>query len=138
LTTYARIRKYASVCVLCATFLICGPVSAQRLSQSQQNKHYVTLHPLLVDTLVYTKLEGVMTGDIANAFNQKLNLQGPVYFKSELTKRLADKDCGHIKVVFTKRGVVTPKGVTDANLRTEMDYCKDGSPPSVKPHTTAG
>jgi hypothetical protein len=117
--------------VLLTVLLASQSVLAQKTAP-RSDKLYTTLHPLLVDTLNQSKVEGVMTGDIANAFNKKLGLQGPVYVKSELVERLPQADCGRIKVVFTKRGVSTPIGVTDANLRTEMKYCKDGSPPSAK------
>jgi hypothetical protein len=117
--------------VLLLVLLVPHGVPAQP-SVAGSGKLYTALHPLLVDTLKQSKVEGVMTGDIANAFNNKLGLQGPVYVKSELVERLAQTDCGRIKVVFTKRGVSTPIGVTDANLRTEMKYCKDGSPPGAK------
>lgn len=115
----------ACACILSTTGMVTQ-------AQSMTTKLYTTLHPLLVDTLTHAKVEGVMTGDIANAFNAKLGMQGPVYVKSELVERLPQSDCGRIKVVFTKRGVATPIGVTDANLRTEMKYCKDGSPPGTK------
>jgi hypothetical protein len=117
--------------VVIVVLLACTTSLGQPTAPSP-GKLYTTLHPLLVDTLNQSNVEGVMTGDIANAFNKKLGLQGPVYVKSELVERLPQTDCGRIKVVFTKRGVSTPIGVTDANLRTEMKYCKDGSPPSAK------
>jgi hypothetical protein len=119
--------KILLLCLLIALSVgTASPLRAQRTG-----KVYTELHPLLIDTLKFSRVEGVMTGDIANAFNSKLNLQGAVYVKSELIKKLPQPDCGQISVVFTKRGVTTPKGVTDANLRTQMNYCKDGSPPST-------
>lgn len=118
--------------LIVAGALIASAIASAQPTIASSRNLYTTLHPLLVDTLNQSKVEGVMTGDIANAFNKKLGLQGPVYVKSELVERLPQADCGRIKVVFTKRGVNTPIGVTDANLRTEMKYCKGGSPPSAK------
>jgi hypothetical protein len=95
--------------------------------------YFGTLHELLVKTIESDRaIDAVMTGDIAKSMNKQFKTTGGVNVRSEIIKRYRNPDCARLRVVFTKRGVLTPKGITDANLRTEMNYCVDGSPPGGK------
>jgi hypothetical protein len=114
-----------AVCA-CVYVLLCS-----HSGDAQATRFYDTLHNVLLDTFAKTKVEGFMNNEISEKFNKQFKMTGPVIVRSELVRFLANPDCAHFKVVFTKKGVMTPKGKTDANLRTEMDYCKDGSPPST-------
>jgi hypothetical protein len=94
--------------------------------------YFGTLHELLATTIKSeTAIDAVMTGEIAQAMNQQFRMTGGVNVRSEVVKRYRNKNCARLRVVITKRGVITPKGFTDANLRTEMNYCIDGSPPGA-------
>jgi hypothetical protein len=125
-------KSLVTLLMMCAT-----PMAWAQSQLSNHPKLYTTLHPLLVDTITHGQVDGVMSGDIANSFNNQLTkttnklVQGTLNVKSVVVERLPQKDCAWISVVFTKPGVSTPIGVTDANLRTKMKYCKDGSPPGV-------
>jgi hypothetical protein len=119
-----RTKKCAVACVLLLT----------QIAVSQPAPLYFgTLHELLVKTIQSDlPVDAVMTGEIAQSMNKQFKMTGAVNVRSEIVKRHRNPDCAKLRVVFTKRGVLTPKGVTDANLRTEMNYCLDGSPPGDK------
>jgi hypothetical protein len=72
---------------------------------------------------------GILTGQVDEHFTRQFRSTGPLIVKARVIGELERKDCKRLEIVYTKKGVETPKGLTDAVLTTQMSYCLDGGPP---------
>ena len=90
---------------------------------------YTRPHDLLVKAIKTGAADGVLTGEVDAHFTRQFHSTGPLLVKAKVIEHLKQSDCKRLEVVYTKKNVDTPKGRTDAILRTQMNYCLDGGPP---------
>ena len=88
-----------------------------------------TPHDWFVATLEQGDTSGELRGAVAEHFTRELKSQGTLRVKAKTIASLARPGCQRIQAAFTKEGVETPQGVTEAILTTEINYCLDGKPP---------
>lgn len=86
-------------------------------------------HDVLASAIRNGSANGVMVGEVAEHFTRQFRSTGPLLVTAKVIKSFGRDDCKRIEVVFTKKAVDTPKGRTDAILKTQLNYCLDGSPP---------
>ena len=72
---------------------------------------------------------GVMEGEVAEHFTRQFRSTGPLLVTASVIQSFGRSDCKRLEMVFTKQEVETPRGRTDAILKTRLNYCLDGSPP---------
>ena len=72
---------------------------------------------------------GVMEGEVAEHFTRQFRSTGPLLVTAKVIKSFSRADCKRLEMVFTKKDVDTPQGRTDAILKTQLNYCLDGTPP---------
>ena len=92
---------------------------------------YASSHDMLVKTIQNGHIEGVMIGDMAEHLTREFRSTGPLLVQAKIVKSLPQEGCKRIEVIYTKKGVTTPKGLTDAILKMKLNYCLDGSPPDA-------
>ena len=88
---------------------------------------YTTQHDLMAKAIRVGQARGVMQGDLANLFRQQFQSSGALLAPARVIPR---KDCKRLEVVYTQQAVQTPKGLTDAVFRMQLNYCLDGLPHS--------
>ena len=88
-----------------------------------------TPHDWFVATLEQGETSGELRGMVAEHFTRELKSQGILRVNAKTIASLDRPGCQRIQAVFTKEGVETPQGVTEAILTTEINYCLDGKPP---------
>ncbi len=90
---------------------------------------YTRQHDVLVDAIRNGSTRGVMEGDVAEHFTRQFRSTGALLVTAKVIKSFSRTDCKRLEMVFTKKDVDTPKGRTDAILKTQINYCLDGTPP---------
>lgn len=86
-------------------------------------------HAVLAQAIRTGSASGVMTGSVAEHFTRQFRSIGQLLVNAKVIQNLANPDCKRLEMVFTKQDVETPKGRTEAILKTQLDYCLDGGPP---------
>ncbi|MFA6595962.1 MAG: hypothetical protein WCT00_06575 [Bacilli bacterium] len=90
---------------------------------------YTRQHDVLADAIRNGSASGVMQGAVDEHFTRQFRSTGPLLVTATVIKSFKREDCKRVRMVFTKKDVDTPKGRTDAILKTELNYCLDGRPP---------
>lgn len=103
--------------------LICSNSSAQTVFSSQ--------HELFVQAIKNGEAWGVMQGEIAEHFSREFRSTGVLLVQAKSIRDFKQADCKRVETTFTKKDVSTPNGLTDAILKTQMNYCLDGSAPET-------
>ena len=92
---------------------------------------YTRQHDVLVDAIKMGSASGVMQGPVAERFTLQFKSEGVLQVFAKTIQAFKRPDCKRVEMVFTKKDVDTPKGRTDAILKTQVNYCLDGSPPNL-------
>lgn len=111
--------------ILLCLLLACPMFARESLGQTV----YRQQHDLLAEAIKNGSASGVMEGPVAEHFTRQFRSTGALRVNARVIKSFARVECKRIETVFTKKDVETPKGRTDAILRTQINYCLDGSPP---------
>ncbi len=90
---------------------------------------YLKPHEVFAEAIKHGKAQGELQGEVAEHFTRELHSTGPLFVSTKIIKRYKQEGCAQLETVFTKKEVDTPKGKTDAVLKTRLNYCKDGTPP---------
>lgn len=90
---------------------------------------YSKPHDLLVEAIQEGRASGVLEGKVAEHFTRQFHSTGPLLVTAKVIQSFPRGDCKRLEMVFTKKDVQTPKGLTDAILKTQLNYCLDGRPP---------
>ena len=90
---------------------------------------YTRQHDVLAAAIRNGNSSGVMEGEVAEHFTRQFRSTGPLLVTASVIQSFGRSDCKRLEMVFTKQEVETPRGRTDAILRTRLNYCLDGSPP---------
>lgn len=109
-----------------STFLL---VSLAITSSSAWAAAYTSPHQLMSDAIKNGQANGTLTGEVNDKFTKQFNSRGPLLVNATRLSTLPRAGCARLEVVFTKKQVQTPKGLTDAILKTQINYCLDGAPP---------
>lgn len=97
-----------------------------------QDAVFTDVHSLLVQTIRAGHASAILTGPIDEHFTRQFKSTGTLRVRSRVIKLLVRPACKRVEVVYTKDDVDTPKGRTQAILRTELDYCMEGGPPTAQ------
>lgn len=97
--------------------------------ESHAQTVYQTPHDLFVDALNHGQAEGELRGEVAVQFTRQFHSMGPLLVRATVIKRYPQAGCARLDTVLTQKDVDTPQGKTDAVLKTQLNYCKDGTPP---------
>lgn len=89
---------------------------------------YDNPHDFLVEAIRTGHASGIVIGKLADLFTQQFKSTSTLLVDVERLNLLTP-ECARLRVKFTKKDVVTPKGSTDANLRIDLNYCTNGKPP---------
>lgn len=103
-------------------------VAAASMAVAAHATEYRKPHDLMVDAIQNGTAEGVMLGDVADTFSETFHSNGALLVSARTVRQLGP-NCRRLEVTFRKQGVATPKGLTDAILKSELNYCLDGSAP---------
>jgi hypothetical protein len=106
--------------------LSCSTFAHESLAQTEV---YTRQHDVLVAAIRHGSSSGVMEGEVAEHFTRQFRSTGPLLVRASVIESLSRSDCKRLEMVFTKQEVETPRGRTDAILKTRLNYCLDGSPP---------
>lgn len=106
--------------------LCCSTVTREGLAQSTV---YTRQHDLLAAAIRHGSTSGVMVGEVAEHFTRQFRSTGPLLVSASVIQSFGRSDCKRLEMVFTKQEVETPRGRTDAVLKSRLNYCLDGSPP---------
>jgi hypothetical protein len=90
---------------------------------------YTSPHQLMSDAIRNGQATGTLTGEVNDKFTKQFNSRGPLLVNATRLSTLPREGCARLEVIFTKKQVQTPKGLTDAILKTQINYCLDGAPP---------
>lgn len=90
---------------------------------------YTRQHDVLVAAIRNGSTSGLMQGEVAEHFTRQFRSTGPLLVTAKVIQSFARAECKRVEMVFTKKNVETPKGLTDAILKTQVNYCLDGTPP---------
>ena len=119
------VRKTAALVCALSAILVAPNTWAQQVVFSDANS-------FLVQAIRTGQVSGLLTGPIDEHFSRQFHSSGALRVKARVVRDLVRSDCKHLEVVYTKEGVLTPKGMTQAILSTELDYCLNGEPPMVQ------
>ncbi|HHV7523715.1 TPA: hypothetical protein ACUNF5_005240 [Burkholderia orbicola] len=97
--------------------------------ESAAQEVYTRQGDLLVAAIKAGSASGEMRGPVAELFTRQFRSQGPLLVSAKVIRALRRDGCKRLEMTFTKKDVETPKGVSDAVLKTELNYCADGAPP---------
>lgn len=106
--------------------LCCSTCARDCLAQTTV---YTRQHDVLAAAIRQGSTSGVMEGEVAEHFTRQFRTTGPLLVTASVIQSFRRSDCKRLEMVFTKQEVETPRGRTDAILRTRLNYCLDGSPP---------
>ena len=106
--------------------LCCSTVACEGLAQTTV---YTRQHDLLAAAIRHGSTSGVMEGEVAEHFTRQFRSTGPLLVSASVIQSFGRSDCKRLEMVFTKQEVETPRGRTDAVLKSRLNYCLDGSPP---------
>jgi hypothetical protein len=88
-------------------------------------------HELFAQVIKKGEAQGTMNGEIAEHFSREFRSTGALLVQAKIIRDLKRADCKRIETTFTKQDVATPDGLTEAILKTQMNYCLDGSAPET-------
>ncbi|MFN7570491.1 MAG: hypothetical protein ACK5TK_03385 [Betaproteobacteria bacterium] len=92
---------------------------------------YANPHDLLAEAIKTGRAGGVMTGAVAELFSNQFGRAGALLATAEVVADLPQQDCKRLQVTFTKRDAAGPRGRGDVTMKTAINYCLDGGPPST-------
>jgi hypothetical protein len=121
-------------CVLLFAMLAIPVFANETLKESSMT--FTRQHDLLVTAIRNGSTSGEMQGEMGEHFTRELHSTGKLLVVARVIQPLSRDDCKRLEVIYTKKDVDTPEGRTDAILKTELNYCLDGSPPylyGIKP-----
>jgi hypothetical protein len=90
---------------------------------------YANPHDLMVEAIRNGRASGVMGGDIAAKFKAQFKSRAPLLVEVWTLKTYRQPGCARLEVDYEKRDVPTPKGDTSVFLKTQINYCLDGTAP---------
>ena len=90
---------------------------------------YANPHDLMVEAIRNGRASGVMGGDIAAKFKTQFKSRAPLLVEVWTLKKYQQPGCARLEVDYEKRDVPTPKGDTSVFLKTQINYCLDGTAP---------
>ena len=90
---------------------------------------YANPHDLMVEAIRNGRASGVMGGDIAAKFKAQFKSRAPLLVEVWTLKKYRQPGCARLEVDYEKRDVPTPKGDTSVFLKTQINYCLDGTAP---------
>lgn len=114
-------KKYFFLTLLFTTVVYAQESPAQQI--------YSSPHEVLITTIKKGSTSGIMVGKMAEHLTRTFRSQGTLFFKSTVVKSFQQEGCKRIEIIYTKKEVKTPKGLTDAILKMQINYCLDGSAP---------
>jgi hypothetical protein len=106
--------------------LCCSTFARESLAQSTV---FTRQHDVLTAAIRHGSTSGVMEGEVAEHFTRQFRSTGLLLVRASVIQSLSRSDCKRLEMVFTKQEVETPRGRTDAILKTRLNYCLDGAPP---------
>lgn len=115
--------KHSLITFVVLAFFICSHSLAQTVFSNQ--------HELFVQAIKNEEAHGVMLGEIAEHFSREFRSTGILLVQAKVIRDFKQADCKRVETTFTKKDVATPDGLTDAILKTQMNYCLDGSAPET-------
>lgn len=86
-------------------------------------------HDVLVAAIRSGRAEGTLVGPAADLFSAQFKSQGTLLVTAAVLHPLKSPDCKRIRMVYTKKDVVGPRGPQDLVLTSDLNYCLDGRPP---------
>jgi hypothetical protein len=89
---------------------------------------YETPHALMVDAIRNGQAEGEVGGQLAQKFTQTFKSVGKLTATATVLQRF-EEGCARLQIIYRKHDVPTAKGLTEAILKTRINYCVDGKPP---------
>jgi hypothetical protein len=113
------------IAALTPALLLCATVAHANSAETV----YTNQHDVLVAAIKNGSAQGVMGGQVAEKFTRQFSSTSPLLVNAKVISALAQADCKRLEIIFTKKDIDTPKGKTDAILKTQVNYCIDGSPP---------
>jgi len=116
-------KNFFTVLVMLGLFGVCSNSQAQTVFSNQ--------HELFVQVIKNGEAQGAMSGEIAEHFSREFRSTGNLLVQAKVIQDFKQADCKRIETTFTKRDVATPDGLTEAILKTQMNYCLDGSAPET-------
>ncbi len=90
---------------------------------------YANPHDLMVEAIRNERASGVMGGDIAAKFKTQFKSRAPLLVQVWTLKKYKQPGCARLEMDYEKRDVPTPKGDTSVFLKTQINYCLDGTAP---------
>ena len=90
---------------------------------------YANPHDLMVEAIRNGRASGVMGGDIAAKFKAQFKSRAPLLVEVWTLKKYRQPGCARLEVDYEKSDVPTPKGDTSVFLKTQINYCLDGTAP---------
>ena len=113
-----------------ASILIVGVFAAAFALESAAQTLFPRQHDMLVQTIRTGHAEGVMTGETADMFRMQFKSDGILLVSANVIQDFEGQpDCKRMKVIYTKKEVVTPNGPRDLNMEIKLNYCLSGQVP---------
>lgn len=113
-------KAYHVTLALCLATLVFDGVAAG---------FFANPHDLMVEAIRNGRASGVMGGDIAAKFKEQFKSRTPLLVEVWTLKKYRQPGCARLEVDYEKRDVPTPKGDTSVFLKTQINYCLDGTAP---------
>jgi hypothetical protein len=110
----------------CLVVLVCSTFARESLAVPTV---YTRQHDVLAAAIRNGSSSGVMEGEVAEHFTRQFRSTGPLLVAAKVINSFARADCKRLEMVFTKKNVDMPQGRTDVVLKTQLNYCLDGTPP---------
>ena len=114
-------KKIATILMIGAWVVFARETVAQTI--------YTRQGDVLVEAMKNGSASGEMRGPVAEHFTRQFRSEGPLWVSAKVIRPLRREGCNRLEMTFTKKDVETEKGLTDAILKTELNYCLDGTPP---------
>lgn len=91
---------------------------------------YTRPHDVLVTAIRTGHAEGVLQGQVADKFTQQFKSNGQLLVTADVIQAFPRSDCKRLRMVMTKKDVLSKNGPRDLALETKLNYCLDGRPPT--------
>lgn len=113
-----------------ASILILTMFAATFARESSAQTIFPRQHDMLVQTIRTGHVEGVMTGETADMFRMQFKSAGILLVTADVIQDFEGQpDCKRMKVLYTKKEVITPNGPRDLNMEIKLNYCLSGQAP---------